>query len=109
MNGNDLVILLLASSSIGLFATTIGFAVAWVRARERLLRSRVEPPRPADVTLANADRLEEAIGAMALEVERIGEHQRFVTKLLAQRGEVEPAKATPPKVPGVRSPVPPSS
>ena len=89
MNGNDLVILLLASSSIGLFVTTIGFAIAWVRARERVLRLRAQVTPAPDAALANADRLEEAIGAVALEVERIGEHQRYMTKLLADSGRKE--------------------
>lgn len=88
LTDQDLVVLL-TMSSIGLLVTTVGFAIAWVRARERALRLRAEPARPADVTLANADRLEEAIGAMALEVERIGEHQRFMTKLLADANKAE--------------------
>lgn len=88
LTDQDLVVLL-TMSSIGLLVTTVGFAIAWVRARERALRPRAEPPRPSDVTLANADRLEEAIGAMALEVERIGEHQRFMTKLLADSNKAE--------------------
>lgn len=88
LTDQDLVVLL-TMSSIGLLVTTVGFAIAWVRARERALRLRAEPARPADVTLANADRLEEAIGAMALEVEQIGEHQRFMTKLLADSNKAE--------------------
>lgn len=88
LNDQDLVVLL-TMSSLGLLVTTIGFAIAWVRARERLLRLRADITRPSDVTLANAERLEDAIGAMALEVERIGEHQRYMTKLLAERGPEE--------------------
>ena len=34
----------------------------------------------------HAKRLEQAIDAIAIEVERVGEGQRFVTKLLAERG-----------------------
>jgi hypothetical protein len=37
------------------------------------------------------ERIEHAIDAMAVEVERISEGQRFVTKLLADRGQSEPA------------------
>jgi hypothetical protein len=33
------------------------------------------------------DRLEQAIEAIAIEVERVAEGQRFVTKLLAERGQ----------------------
>lgn len=88
LTDQDLV-LVLTMSSIGLLVTTVGFAIAWVRARERVLRLRAEMNRPSDVTLANAERLEEAIGAMAVEVERIGEHQRYMTKLLAEPGRPE--------------------
>ncbi|HTI62706.1 MAG TPA: hypothetical protein VL524_04305 [Gemmatimonadaceae bacterium] len=88
LTDQDLVVLL-TMSSIGLLVTTVGFAIAWVRARERALRLRAEPIRRADVSLANADRLEDAIGAMALEVERIGEHQRYMTKLLADSNKPE--------------------
>jgi hypothetical protein len=88
LNDQDLVALL-TMSSVALLVTTVGFAIAWVRARERLLRLRSEATRPVEVPLANADRLEEAIGAMALEVERIGEHQRFMTKLLADTSRRE--------------------
>jgi len=83
LNDQDLVVLLMASSA-GLLVTTIGFAIAWIRARERLLRLRAEQRAPADVTLANAERLEQALSSVALEVERIGEHQRFLTKMLAE-------------------------
>ncbi len=34
---------------------------------------------------ARLERLENAVDAMAIELERIGEGQRFVTKLLAER------------------------
>jgi hypothetical protein len=43
------------------------------------------------------ERLEHAVDAIALEVERIGEGQRFVTKILSetrQRGEAVPIKNT---------------
>lgn len=38
------------------------------------------------------DRIEHAIDAMAVEVERISEGQRFTTRLLSDRGEQEPAR-----------------
>ena len=108
LTDQDLVVLL-TMSSVGLLVTTIGFAIAWVRARERVLRLRAGMTRPSDVTLANADHLEDAIGAMALEVERIGEHQRYMTKLLAERGTAETPKGGPPNPQATRSPVPPAS
>ena len=74
--------------------------LAWVAAKERAPRHRAE--RQGDARLAHetrravadsADaqlaRLERTIDAIAIEVERMGEHQRFLTKLLAKesRGE----------------------
>jgi hypothetical protein len=43
-------------------------------------------------------RLEQAIDAMAVELERVGEGQRFVTKLLAERG-LELDRSSPPRPP----------
>lgn len=40
---------------------------------------------------ARLERIEQAIDAMATEVERIGEGQRFTTKLLSERGREVPA------------------
>jgi hypothetical protein len=39
----------------------------------------------SDVVSPRLDRLEQAVDAVAIEVERISEGQRFVTKLLAER------------------------
>ena len=36
---------------------------------------------------SRSDRMEQAIEAIAIEVERVAEGQRFVTKLLAERGQ----------------------
>ena len=42
------------------------------------------PERQADLE-ARLDRIEQAVDTIAIEMERIGEGQRFVTKLLAER------------------------
>jgi len=42
---------------------------------------------PNDIA-ARLDRMEQAIDAIAVEVERVAEGQRFTSKLLASRGEV---------------------
>lgn len=89
LNDQDLVVLL-SISSVGLLVTTIGFAIAWIRTRDRLHRLRGEQRLPGDVTLANAERLEQALSSVALEVERIGEHQRFLTKMLAEQESQPP-------------------
>ena len=79
------------------FALLFPFAIAlarrvWVR----------NGPRPAAVDLENSPRLqriEQAIESIALEVERIGEAQRFTTKVLAER---EPVAGRIPSAPAGR-------
>ena len=92
MDSSDVAKFLLVVSG-GLFATTVGFAVAWVRARERLLRYRTEVVARPDTV---SDRVDPAIDAIALEVERIGEQQRFLTKLLAENVSAVGARADSP-------------
>jgi hypothetical protein len=58
-------------------------SIAWAR---RILR---RAPKPAPVSTDHTmrlERIEQAVDTIAIEVERISEGQRFVTKLLAQRG-----------------------
>jgi type II secretory pathway component PulM len=83
-HATDLLILL----SGGLLTTTIGFAALWVRARERATRaeSLLEGMRMS----GRGDSLSPALDAIAEEVERIGEGQRFITRIMsesANRGE----------------------
>lgn len=56
-------------------------------------RNGMEPQLPSD-TAARLERIEQAIDAMAVEVERIAEGQRFVTRLMSDRsGERVPLPA----------------
>jgi len=91
LNADDLVVLLSFASAF-LFASTITFAVLWVRARERFLKQRAEPmlESPPD----RIEHLVNAVETMAVEVERISEAQRFTTQVLTKRlGEpVEPRR-----------------
>ena len=66
------------------------------RAWARRIENRGAPPAeiPADVT-ARLERIERAVESVAVEVERISEGQRFVTRVLADRGEI-------PKLPPVQ-------
>lgn len=57
-----------------------------VGARLLLMRAQRKPERPK-IEDDRMKRLEDAIDAIAIEVERISEAQRFQTKLLAQRVE----------------------
>ncbi|MFI5243889.1 MAG: hypothetical protein ACHQQR_01605 [Gemmatimonadales bacterium] len=82
---DDLKLLLVVAAPI-LFATTIGFAIAWVRARERALRAQLD----AKTALEKVERgsvavIGQAVDSVAIEVERIGEAQRFLTRQLSDR------------------------
>ena len=90
INTHDLVILLFMSSA-GLLTTTIGFAVLWVRARERALRSMLEP-RAIEGPTADLTHLVHGIDAIAVEVERISEAQRFTVQLLGERESASASK-----------------
>ena len=74
---------LLALVCTGLFVTTIGFAGLWVRARERATRaeSLIEGMRMG----GRADSASPALDAIAEEVERIGEGQRFLTRIMSEQ------------------------
>ena len=88
---------LLAMGGAGLFATTIAFAALWVRARERATRaeSLLEGMRMMG---GRNDGLTPALDAIAEEVERIGEGQRFLTRIMSeQASRAEPAR---PRTPG---------
>ena len=102
---------LLAVTAIFTFPLSIIFGVAWWNARKELrLRQEIarelglrshetlyERPRQPDhraPSSAETQRLEESIEAIALEVERLVEGQRFVARLLSERG-VEHARERP--------------
>ena len=71
-----------------LAASALGFAIAWLRTRERAIRAeaRLEQARPSTLAEARFDRIDGAIDAMTVELERIAEAERFTTKVLAGRG-----------------------
>lgn len=84
LSSDDLALLLLFASCV-LLTTTIGFAVAWIRARERWLRALTHHPALRELEVSRLEQVSSAVDAIAVEVERLGEGQRFVTKLLAER------------------------
>lgn len=74
---------------LGFFSmvTVIAVGVPYVRALARRMdRDGAGSRMPSDVT-ARLERMEHAIDAIAVEVERISEGQRFTTQLLAERSE----------------------
>ena len=79
--------MLLAAAGVALFVGSVG---AWLgahfgarRAVKRAFRDRIEIP--SLVTEVRYDELARSIDAIALEVERISEAQRFAAKLLVER------------------------
>lgn len=80
--------LVIVSGLLGV--STFGFAVAWLRARERAIRAEERAAPQAPTGDARVDRLEHAVAAMADEVQRMAEGQRFVSKILLERAGQEP-------------------
>ena len=63
----------------------LSLGIPFVRAlAKRWEREGLQPKVPAEVT-ARLQRIEQAVEAVAIEVERISEGQRFTTKLLSER------------------------
>jgi hypothetical protein len=70
-------------------ALALGFGL-W--ALHRIRPEQHRDPGLTALTDARLDRIERAIDAVAVEVERIGEMERFAAKILAARGsELEPS------------------
>ena len=95
LNSHDLAIFFMLSTG-GLFATSLLFAVAWIRTRERAYRAELAlRDAPSRIDADAITQLQRTVDAVALEVERVGEAQRFVTRLLSERAS---AKLEPPRV-----------
>jgi len=87
---------------LGLFATpaAIVLGIAWWSARRELeIRRELGFPGPGR-NVADTTRLEQSVDAIAIEVERITEGQRFMTRLLAERTAAERAPRERPALPG---------
>jgi hypothetical protein len=71
---------------LAVFGITAIMLKIWLTHRERMkgLSMTKQALAPSDERLA---RVEQAVESIAIEVERIGEGQRFVTKLMSDRSE----------------------
>jgi hypothetical protein len=65
-------------------AIVLGFPIVRMMTKRIEKQSVASPQIPADV-IARLERIEQSVDAVALEVERIAEGQRFTTKLLSER------------------------
>jgi hypothetical protein len=70
--------------SLGLLIViAIPLSIAYAR---RIWKGKPQPSGPrVDEIAPRLDRLEQAVDAIAIEIERISEGQRFVTKIMAER------------------------
>jgi hypothetical protein len=71
---------------LGAFATAIicAIGIPLARAYSRRMESEAKNPRFPNEVTSRLERMEQAIEAVAIEVERISEGQRFTTKLLSE-------------------------
>ena len=64
---------------------TLGLPLVIVQARKLWMRDSSSRAQGSTDTDHRLERIEQAIDAMAVEVERVSESQRFMTKLLSER------------------------
>jgi len=72
---------------VGFFTTAIIISIGIPLVRglvRRWDRRDARPAIPADTT-ARLERIEQAVDAMSIEIERVAEGQRFVTRMLSER------------------------
>jgi hypothetical protein len=79
--GNDTQFAEGFTAGVVVIASLFAVVFAWRRFKRRRATAPVTPTVASDQRL---DRLEHAIEAIAIEIERVSEGQRFVTKLLAE-------------------------
>ena len=86
---------------LGAFATAIimGIGIPLVRAYSRKMDAESRNPRIPSEVSSRLERMEQALEAVAIEVERISEGQRFTTRLLSEgRGDarqIQSSQSTP--------------
>ena len=90
---------LVALGGAGLFASTIAFAALWIRAKDRATRaeSLLEGMR----MMGAREGGNFALDAIAEEVERIGEGQRFLTRIMSEQAS---RASLPSRAPGSTTP-----
>ena len=82
-----------AAVHVGLLVLGLSAYLAW-RLAQRVRRQELPAAQQADEGL---EYLQHSVDAIALEVERIGEAQRFSDKLRVERGETPPLNKPPPE------------
>jgi hypothetical protein len=85
---------------LGFFAmvATIAVGAPLARAFARRMDREAKAPKLAPEVTSRLERIEQAVDAIAIEVERISEGQRFTTKLLTERAS-DASRLTEPRRP----------
>lgn len=90
---------------VAFIPTTIALVTLWLSARRRAEKAEaivheltVLPALRGEHAGASAAQLGQALDAIALEVERISEGQRFTTRLLSERRDASALGSPPPRV-----------
>jgi hypothetical protein len=80
------VLLFGAAGGIGLMAGFVGSWIGgWFGARRAVRGAQLNPPVAGDASRVQIAQLSQMVEAIAIEVERVAEGQRFTTRLLADR------------------------
>lgn len=99
------VLLFGAAGSIGLMA---GFVGSWIGgylgARRAVRSARLDAPVTQDASRVQLAQLGQMVEAIAIEVERVAEGQRFTTRLLADRMPQTPPPDFRPRGPDLTTP-----
>jgi hypothetical protein len=83
---------------LGAFATAIicAIGIPLARAYSRRMDAEARNPRIPEEVASRLERMEQALEAVAIEVERISEGQRFTTRLLSEgRGDARQIQSAP--------------
>jgi hypothetical protein len=83
MSRYEMVAVIITVSMMG--GTAMTLITSWFRYREKKLEVERRTPAAMPAQDDRLARIEQAVEAIAVEVERISEGQRFTTKLLAER------------------------
>jgi len=99
------VLLFSAAGGIGLMAGFIGSWIGgYIGARRAVRSAQLNAPVPSDAARVQLAQLGQMVEAVAIEVERIAEGQRFTTRLLADRTPLAPSREARPRGPDLTTP-----
>lgn len=82
-----------AAGTIGVMAGFVGSWIGgWLGARRAVRSAQLDAPAPSDASRLQLAQLQQVVEAIAIEVERVSEGQRFTTRLLADRAGAPPTE-----------------